>query len=209
MISYSLLELIILCIAFPDRMQGAALLEQLIKSVFPVITRKYWFYSCYVCLFLLSGYIQKFIDSLKQQEFEILLALLLLLFSIFPTFCYFEIIPDNGKGLVQMLMLYMIGRYIKTYRDVRLPRKPALLIFLLFWAINGISHEIPLQIGGIYHHLCKDNSITNITMAVILFYSFKELNFHSKAINKAASCIFAVFALNNTLVNVFMVSIPG
>ncbi len=208
MITYSLLETMVLCVAFPEQMQGAALLEQLVKSLFPFITRKYWFYSCYVCLFLMSGYIQKFIDQLKQKEFGRLLVLLLILFSVLPTLFYFELIPDNGKGLVQMIMIYMIGRYIRMYCDKPITelggRKRAVGLFLILWIINGVSHEFPAQIGGIYHHLCKDNSITNIAMAVLLFYLFKELQFRSQLVNKAAAYVFAVFALNNSLVTVLM-----
>lgn len=208
MITYSLLETLILCVAFPDKMQGAVLLEQLVKSFLPFITRKYWFYSCYVCLFLLSGYIQKFIDQLKQKEFGRLLVLLLILFSVLPTLFYFELIPDNGKGLVQMIMIYMIGRYIRMYCDKPITelggRKRAVGLFLILWIINGVSHEFPLQIGEMRHHLCKDNSITNIAMAVILFYLFKELKLQSKFINKFAAYVFAVFALNNSFVTVVM-----
>ena len=203
MITYSLLETVLYYFLMPEQMQGAALLEQLVKSCLPFITRKYWFYSCYVCLLFLSGYIEKFIVHLKQAEFERLLILLLVLFSVFPTLFYFELIPDNGKGLFHMIMVYMIGRYIRMYRDVKLPKKAG-MIFLLLWVINGISHEIPIEVGGIYHHLCKDNSITNLMMAVILFYLFKELNFKSGFINKAASNVFAVFALNDALVTVGM-----
>lgn len=170
MITYSLMETVLLCLMMPQQMQGAALLEQLAKSFLPFITRKHWFYSCYVCLLFLSGYIQKFIEHLKKEEFERLLALLLVLFSVLPTLFYFELIPDNGKGLVHMIMVYMIGRYIRMYKDVKMPRK-AMILFVILWIINGVSHEIPVQIGGIYHHLCKDNSITNLIMAVILFYS--------------------------------------
>ena len=208
MITYSLLETMVLCVAFPEQMQGAALLEQLVKSLFPFITRKYWFYSCYVCLFLMSGYIQKFIDQLKQKEFGRLLVLLLILFSVLPTLFYFELIPDNGKGLVQMIMIYMIGRYIRMYCDKPITelggRKRAVGLFLILWIINGVSHEFPVQIGGIYHHLCKDNSITNIAMAVLLFYLFKEMKFRSQFVNKAAAYVFAVFALNNSLVTILM-----
>lgn len=214
MITYSLLETAFLCLMVPEQMQGAALLEQLIKSFLPFITRKYWFYSAYVCLLFLSGYLQKFIDCLKKEEFKRLLMLLLVLFSVLPTLFYFEQIPDNGKGLVQMLMVYMIGRYIRMYQDIRLPKKAG-VVFVLLWILNGISHEIPIQIGGIYHHLCKDNSITNLIMAVILFYAFKEWKLFGarnggksgragKAVNKAAEYVFAVFALNNTLVTVGM-----
>ncbi len=203
MITYSLAETVLLCIMIPQQMQGAALLEQLVKSLLPFITRKYWFYSCYICLLFFSGYIQKFIEHLKKEEFERLLCLMLVLFSVLPTFCYFELIPDNGKGLVRMIMIYMIGRYIRMYKDVKIPRK-AVILFLALWMINGVSHEIPIQIGGIYHHLCKDNSITNLTMAVILFYLFKGFTFQSGFINRAAANVFAVFALNDTLVLVIM-----
>lgn len=204
MISYSLLELIILCVAFPGEMQGAVLLEQLVKSLLPFITRKYWFYSCYVCLFLFSGYIQRFIEHISQKEFQRLLVGGLVLFSAFPTFFYFELIPDNGKGLVQMILIYLIGRYIKLYGDSSIPKAKTIFIFIVLWAINGISHEIPVQMGGIYHHLCKDNSITNIIMAIILFYMFKGIVIRSQLINKMAAYIFAVFALNNSLVSIVM-----
>lgn len=203
MITYSLLETAILYVFLPGELQGTALLEQLVKSLLPFITRKYWFYSCYVSLVLLSGYMQRFLETLEQRSLERLLALLLVLFSVFPTLFYFEIIPDNGKGLVQMIMVYMIGRYIRMYRDVRLPRK-ALILFLVLWILSGISHEHPIVIGDMIHRLCKDNSITSICMAVILFYIFKEWQFSCRVVNVVAGHIFAVFALNNTLTRIVM-----
>lgn len=199
MISYSLLEILLMYLVMPEQLQGAALLEQLVKSLLPFISRKYWFYSCYVCLMLLSGYIQKLIDALKQEEMKKLLILMIILFGVLPTIFYFELIPDNGKGLVQMIMVYMIGRYIRSYYDRKLQGK-AIIVFIGLWIINGISHEFPIQIGGIYHHLCKDNSITNLMMAVILFFIFKNWKFQSGIINHLAKNIFAVFALNNTLI---------
>ncbi len=214
MITYSLLETALLCLVLPERMQGADLLEQVVKSLLPFISRKYWFYSAYICLFFLSGYIQKFIDCLNREAFKRLLLLLLLLFSVFPTLFYFEQVPDNGKGLVQMIMVYMIGRYIRLYRDTKISRKAG-IVFVLLWLVNGISHELPIRFGGVYHHLCKDNSITNLLMAVILFYAFKELKLGkdqsggtggraSAVIIKAAGYMFAVFALNNSLVAIVM-----
>lgn len=117
MISFSLLETVLLCCFFPDEMRGAALLEAVIKSFFPVISRKYWFYSCYVVLFLLSPWLHAFITRLAEKSFRRFLLLLLVLFSVLPTFFYFEILPDNGKGLGQMIMIYLIGRYISLYRN--------------------------------------------------------------------------------------------
>lgn len=203
MITYSLVETMLLYLAMPEQMQGAALFEQIVKSFLPFITRKYWFYSCYVCLMLLSGYLKKLTDHLDKAAYQGLLCLLFTLFSVLPTFCYFELVPDNGKGLVQMIMVYLAGRYIRLYHDVKLPKRAGIVFFLL-WAVNGISHEFPIQTGGIYHHLCKDNSITNLVMALILFSFFKDLKFKSAAVNKMAGNVFAVFALNNSLVLIVM-----
>ena len=113
MITYALAETALLYTVMPEQLQGAALLEQIVKSMLPFITRKYWFYSCYVCLLFLSEYIQKFIDALKQKEFERLLFVLFMLLSVLPTLFYFEIVTDNGKGLLHMIMIYMMGRYIR------------------------------------------------------------------------------------------------
>ena len=103
MIGFSVIETALLCIFMPSEVQGAALLEQLIKTAFPFITRKYWFYSSYICMFCFSGYINKFLEQLEKRMFQQLLAVMILIFSVFPTIFYFEIIPDNGKGLVQMI----------------------------------------------------------------------------------------------------------
>lgn len=209
MITYSLLETGLVLVLFPGQLQGAELLEALAKSCMPFITRKYWFYSCYICIYLFSGFIQKFVSQLEKKEFQKILAMLLLVFSVFPTLFYFEITQDTGKGLVQMFMIYLLGRYIGMCGQDSIPKRKLLVPFFALWLLNGISHELPIQIGGIYHHLCKDNSITNIIMAVLLFYLFKDLKFQSKWINMAATGLFAVFALNNTLVTVVMEWIPS
>lgn len=204
MIGFSVLETVILCITMPETMSGVALLEQLVKSFFPFITRKYWFYSCYVCIFCFSEFINKFVDSLEKDTLKKLLKLLLLLFCVFPTVFYFEIVPDNGKGLWQMIIIYILGRYMHKYGNIGLSTTKILVIFGGVWILNGISHEFPIQLGGIYHHLCKDNSITNILMAVLLFNLFKNWELQSDVINGLTKHIFAVFALNNSMITAVM-----
>lgn len=202
LITLSLVETGLLCLVFPERMQGAELLEQLLKSLLPFLSRKYWFYSCYVCVFVFSNYIQKFIDGLSKQEFKRVILLLLLIFSVAPTLFYFEIMQDAGKGLIQMFMLYLIGRYIRMYQDVSINKKAAIAGFLLLWILNAISISHPIRIGSAIHSLCRDNSITNIAMAVILLYLFKDMKFSSKVINRITVNMFAVFALENSFVNI-------
>ncbi|MBQ3105744.1 MAG: acyltransferase family protein [Lachnospiraceae bacterium] len=204
MIGYSAIETLLLCVLTPTQMQGSALLEQLIKTALPFITRKYWFYSTYVCLFCLSGYIHTFIESLGKRELRKLLGIVILLFSVFPTLFYFEIVPDNGKGLIQMIIIYMIGGYIRNYGLVEWSKRKRISLFIGLWIINSVSHAFPIRFGTVYHHWCKDNSITNIVMAIILFSLVKEWTIQSNVVNRLAKNIFAVFALNNAMVSVLM-----
>lgn len=202
-IIYSLLETFILMQVFPEKMHGVVLLEQLAKSCLPFVSRKYWFYSCYICVFLFSDYIQKYIDTLKKEEFEKIIGLALLVFSVLPTMFYFEIMQDAGKGLIQMTLLYFIGRYIRLYQNGPSNKRKILLLFFALGILNTISFLHPLRVGPVTHTLCRDNSVTNIAMAVILLHLFKDMNFSSKCINKLTGKIFAVFALENSMVNVF------
>lgn len=207
MISFSILETVMILLVMPQELQGAALLEQIVKSCMPFVTRKYWFYSCYICLLIFSKYINQFVDSLEQEDFRKLLVVLLIIFSVFPTLFYFEIIPDNGKGFFQMLIIYLLGRYIGRFgmqHIGRLSKAARMVVFSLLWILNGISHEIPINPGGIYHHLCKDNSITNIAMALLLLSFVKEWDFQSRFINTLSKYVFAIFALNNTMVTIVM-----
>lgn len=198
MITYSLFETLIIFLFDPNALEGMRLLEQLLKAFLPFISRKYWFYSCYVCIFIFSGFIETFISAMSREMFKKLLVVMLLVFSVFPTFFYFEIMPDNGKGLVQMFMIYLIGRYIRLYADDIVFPRWSLAVFVGLWAINAISHTIYFM----NHSFCKDNSITNIAMAIILFVTFKSFSFSSKVVNFLSKPMFAVFALNSTLVGI-------
>lgn len=199
MIFYAFLETAVLWMAFPEEVQGVVLLEQVVKSCLPFASRKHWFYSCYICVFLFSGYIQKFIDTLKREEFEKVIALSFLIFNVLPTLFYFEIVQDAGKGLAHTIWLYILGRYIRLYRNEPANRKKSLMLFVVLWILNTFSIMHPIKIGSLIHSLCRDDSVTNIAIAVILLYLFKDMNFSSKCVNKITGYMFSVFALENTI----------
>ena len=119
--------------------------------------------------------ISRNIEKLKEQELQIFIIVSLVIFSIFPTIFYFEIVQDSGKGIVQMVLLYIIGRYIRLYKNFPIARWKCLLALLFLWVINTISIMYPIHLGGITHSLCRDNSITNLAMTIILFYLFKYI----------------------------------
>lgn len=204
MIVYSLIVLAVSLLAYGNTMSGGDKLELLAKSLLPFSSRNHWFYSCYVLIVLFSEFIEKFISTLDRQNFRAFIVLMLCCFSILPTLLYFEIVQDNGKGLIQMFMMYMVGRYIRLYGEDfgEKHKKWVVGCFWMMWLVNYLSFKHPINIGGIYHTLSKDNSITNVMLAVSLFYIFKGIKLKSKVVNIVASYIFAVFAMNYLLINI-------
>ncbi len=208
MVSLSLVEFVLIFIFMRETMTNAELLKQLVKSVLPFITRKYWFYSSYVCLMIFSPYINKLADSLEKKEYKRLLACFVVIFSVFPTIFYFEIMQDTGKGVVQMLMVYLIGRYLKLHVDCQeicRDNKGKLVALMVgLWLINGLSHAFPIVYGDVYHVLTKDNSITNIVLAVVIFILFSNVHLQSRTVNAVSRQLFSVFALEYNAIVIIM-----
>lgn len=96
--------------------------KELILACFPIITRHYWFISCYFALCFLAPLLNALAEKIKKENFERLLVTMLLLFSVIPTITTYDIMQDSGKGLVDFVMIYLIGRYLSKY-PVRLQKK--------------------------------------------------------------------------------------
>lgn len=144
----------------------------------------------------MSPFLNKAVEKAEKKDFQRILCVMLILFSVLPTIFYFEITMDNGKGLINMITLYLLGRWIRMYADFQINKKRGIVVFIVLAGINYLSHLFPIKLGGIIHTLTLDNSITNILMAVLLFYLFKDLKIKSYIVNFVATTIFSVFIMN-------------
>ena len=170
-------------------------IKALIKSCIPVISRYYWFISCYFFLCFLTPFLNQI-----PENFEKLLAVLLLLFSVIPTFGFFEIMQDGGKGLVHMVMIYLLGRYLALYHNRS--HNTGRLFLGLFLSIGFIflaDSSLTFVRGKLYTTFCRDCSIFIIFGSVMVLLLFRELNFHSRFINRAAGNVLAVYVLDGTV----------
>lgn len=165
-------------------------------GVFPIITGKYWFITCYFCLTTLTPFLNLIPEKMEKKQFQSLLALLLILFSIIPTIFYFDIMRDSGKGLVNMIMVYLIGRYIRMYLNKNVSQKKVLLIFLLsLFLTYGLNIVATLTMGTNILSFARDCSFFIIVSAIAIFIMFKNIKFKSKFINILASNVLAMYVL--------------
>jgi len=199
---YSLLSLIIQILVENYSLQSALFHHpsMFLKAFFPIVTYRYWFLSCYIFLTLLSPYINDFIESLSKQKFEYLLILLIILFYFFPTFFYFEITNDHGKGLINMIICYFIGRYIGLYcgRVVSRTRMLVAFIVIIFLEFFG-NITLHILYGKAVSIFARDNSIFILFAAIAFFMLFRSFRFKSSVINNIAKHVLAVYCFETTL----------
>lgn len=175
--------------------------EKILTYIFPVIGRNSWYFTCYFALVFLSPFLNDFIEKIDRAMFRRLLLTMLIIFSGITTFFFFDITQDGGKGIVNMVMAYFIGRYIRIYLDdVPYKRTRLIGIYLVLTgiciALNGALYVVT---GTVQNRFARDCTLFIIFEAVCIFLIFKDIHFKSRFINRAAGCVPAVFTMEWTL----------
>ena len=148
--------------------------EQLLSYVFPVIGRNSWYFTCYFALAFLSPFLNESVEKLGREKFRKLLAAMLFIFSGVTTICFFDITQDGGKGIVNMVLLYLIGRYIRLYEkqgtySVRKLLGAYLGITFFCICLNGALYVVT---GTMQNRFARDNTLFTIAAAVCIFLIF-------------------------------------
>ena len=111
----------------------------------------------------------------KKETFRRMLVLMLVIFSGITTFLFFDITQDGGKGIVNMTLLYLIGRYIRLYQDKKVySRKKLITAYVVIMAVcialNGALYVVS---GTVQNRFSRDNTLFTIAASVCLFLLFK------------------------------------
>lgn len=172
----------------------------IIKSIFPVLTKGYWFIGIYLVMYILSPFINKLINSLDKKEYQKLIIILLICFSII------SILPDeytldtsHGYGIIWFICLYLIAGYIRIYG---IPKKFKvnknfyfLIIYFIFAILVTIGMLVSdfvgnfLGIGISREKFIQYNNIFVLMESIALFMFFKQLNIKNIKIIKIVEFI--------------------
>ncbi len=157
-----------------------------------------WFIDIYIILYLLIPFINLVINGISKKNMKVLILIFFIAFSIYPTFLANTTIQDKGYGIINFIMLYIIGAYINKYKA---NNKNVFLLLAIYIAMAICTYYESINdilISGPFDY----NSIFNVIGSIALFLVFAKFKFSSRLINKIAKHTLAIYIIH---VNTFIV----
>jgi len=179
-------------------------IKTLIRSAFPVASNQYWFFSCYVALFFLMPWLNRFIRSLDNKDLTKLVAVLVGLFSLYMVFSNRLSGSDpfklcGGYSTIWLVVLYIIGAWMKRV-DItkKIKAKYAwltvILCVLITWFFKDVFTGI-IQTGVFVNYISP--TILLIAMSyIVIFAKMKSNTVVRKAIIFFAPAAFGVYLIH-------------
>lgn len=181
-------------------------IKDFIKACFPITFSQWWFASAYFVLYLIHPFINKLLHSLDKSMYQTLLAVLVVCWSVIPTFTTSSY---QSNSLLWFITLYSISGYIRLYGlNANFTAKRYFGFFLIFSLLTYASSIVLTVLGSKWETLASystyffgQEKLTILLISLCLFMVFASLhiNYH-RWINIAASASFGVYLLHDNMV---------
>lgn len=200
---YSLLFLGIFRIVLP----GSVTSEDLLRSLTPVTTRIYWYFSCYTVVYFLSPFLNRLLRHSSDHDLKWLFLFLCVLVLIEYIAQPFHM--GEGYSVIWLVMLYLFGGIMKkTGIGSKIPSLAALLgIFLINFVFFYLGTKRDVWSFQIYdfsfvitHSLVSPFYLATGFLHVVLFSRFRFKPFWQKVIAFAAPASFSIYIVNTNKV---------
>lgn len=186
-------------------------MKSLLSCFLPVSSHRYWFLSAYFCLCILSPFINEYLEKIDQKRFKQLIFAAGALFLVLPTIVGFDQTGDGGKGVVNMILAYIIGRYIGIYhKDEKVPVGKVFAMLVGVVTVNFVLNAgVYVLTDSTANYYARDNSIFTMVQAVLLLMLVMQWNVRSRFINMLAVNVVAVYVLEDAIKNVINIVLPN
>ncbi len=168
------------------------------KSLFPVSTGLYWYFSAYVCLFFLMPFINKVLTALSKRQFTILCIVLVLFFSVINSAKFTDVFATyKGYDVFWLCIMYIFGAYLKQHNIFESTHKLWFFIgFVLSSGLAFLSYVYCVQHKDRpFRAILPNNFLLTYTSPLIVLAAFLLLIFcakiklNNKTIKKAVATL--------------------
>jgi surface polysaccharide O-acyltransferase-like enzyme len=177
--------------------------EMLWKVFLPTVCDEYWFFTVYIMLILLAPFLNKMLDNLTRKQFETMLILMVLLWSVFPTLTNQDL---YAAELPQFVMYYCLGAWFRMYPDNVFRKKGLrwaaalgpLVILAVLTVVLGYCERFTPEAFGAAKRFYNRNSvlILTATMGILSLAAFAK-PFTNHFINIVGGCAFGVYLIHD------------
>lgn len=181
---------------------GEVTIFDFIYAVFPIITSRYWFVTCYVLLTLISPALQLFINNVEKTIYKKILLILFFMWSVFPTL---HIGQPGYSNFGWFIFVYLLAAYIHIWKPNIIKKIKIYHGFLLLILIDLaaamtyiVGNNIDFFKQNSIYLYSEMNTISGILCAVVLFCGFRNAIMKNRCIvNKIAGCMFGVYLFHD------------
>lgn len=176
-------------------------------TAFPFTSKAYWFMLPYICVYVLSPFINKLVKSISQKQLISLIGILIFMFSGIGFFILDSRLMNN---LSWFILIYLIGAYIRLYDFEKFSKNTikwfSVIGYILFIIVTcGITYmsQYNASIFRFVNKISSMNSIIVLVEAVLIFMVFKNLDIkNSKVINVLGKSSIGVYLFHDSIFRV-------
>lgn len=154
-----------------------------------------WYVPAYLILFLLSPMLNAATDALSLRGFRLWLSLFVAA-NVWCGWLWGASFNANGYTPVQLIMMYLIGRFISRWIKERMPQRKRLQIFAGFTYIAMVAVTALLAIRIKPLAVYAYNSPWVIISSIAAFLFFTTLKLQSGTVNALAKGAFAAYLIH-------------
>lgn len=154
-----------------------------------------WYVPAYFGLMLIAPILNRGVESLSRRDFGVSM----LLFLVYNLWCGWWMggkFNPTGYTLVQMILMYLIGRYIRLHVNIAALRRPGIALWTSYAVATAAIFAMALYMKPI--KAFAYNSPAVIAASAALLMAFATLRFTSSTVNYVAKSAFAVYLLHKT-----------
>lgn len=189
---------------FNVRQEG---IKRLVYSLFPAIAGRYWYITCYVFLFFMIPYMNKFILNFEKDEFRNFIFVTFILFSALSMFGVFDFFRINsGYSPFWLIYCYFVGAYIKLHPETTETKKLLVILISLILMATFLNYVaiiikvIVLKQSGLTSLFIVYNSPLILCASIIIFKLFVNYNMERNHILEIASkTSFGVYIIHGNM----------
>ena len=166
-------------------------------KMLPIMFNEYWFITAYVITYLLSPFLNKLVNSLKEKELLTLLAILITIQSVVPLFAYSYL-----SNVGWFLTIYLAGAFVRLYGEKWLSKTTInILVFVITYLIIFVVEAFSSwSIAAMYTIPCFV-----ATLSLFCAFAFSKKHFSNKFVNVISATTLGIYLIHdNNLIRGFL-----